>query len=235
MNLKGEKMKSKSEGGAPRTHMKSQLLLFALLILGVIPAASLAQKGSFGEIKQLQSPQDPQRGFMVEAVIPASLTEKQENSVRDKLKQVINATDAALRSGTSARAVVKAAVRTMASTALFSEDFAIIALDRKGRLASRSSRNPKAGTETVTSKVCAAGSIGSADETLAKAVCAEVEQHAMTVQSAVDSQVPIVKNKSAWQVIAMDKFGNMAMTKQASGVYRAYLGPDGKPVIEIYK
>ncbi|HEY6187436.1 MAG TPA: isoaspartyl peptidase/L-asparaginase [Pyrinomonadaceae bacterium] len=36
-------------------------------------------------------------------------------------------------------------------------------------------------------------------------------------------------------VIAIDKNGNIAMTFNTPGMYRAYIGADGKPVAEIYK
>ena len=36
-------------------------------------------------------------------------------------------------------------------------------------------------------------------------------------------------------VIAIDKDGNIAMPFNTSGMYRAHIAPDGKPVIEIYK
>jgi beta-aspartyl-peptidase (threonine type) len=36
-------------------------------------------------------------------------------------------------------------------------------------------------------------------------------------------------------VIAMDKFGNMAISFNSEGMYRGYINGDGKPVVEIYK
>ena len=38
-------------------------VLIAVILL--VPIAATAQKGSFGEIKQLQSPQNPALGFMI--------------------------------------------------------------------------------------------------------------------------------------------------------------------------
>ena len=35
-------------------------------------------------------------------------------------------------------------------------------------------------------------------------------------------------------IVAMDKFGNMAISFNSEGMYRAYIGSDGKPVVEIY-
>jgi beta-aspartyl-peptidase (threonine type) len=36
-------------------------------------------------------------------------------------------------------------------------------------------------------------------------------------------------------VIAMDRFGNMAISFNSEGMYRAYISAEGKPVVEIYK
>ena len=33
----------------------------------------------------------------------------------------------------------------------------------------------------------------------------------------------------------MDKFGNMAISFNTEGMYRAYIDVNGKPVVEIYK
>ena len=35
-------------------------------------------------------------------------------------------------------------------------------------------------------------------------------------------------------VIVMDKFGNMAISFNTEGMYRAYISSDGKPIVEIY-
>ena len=36
-------------------------------------------------------------------------------------------------------------------------------------------------------------------------------------------------------VIVMDKFGNMGISFNSEGMYRAYINAEGKPVVEIYK
>ena len=35
-------------------------------------------------------------------------------------------------------------------------------------------------------------------------------------------------------IIAMDKFGNIGISFNSEGMYRAYINSDGKPVVEIY-
>jgi beta-aspartyl-peptidase (threonine type) len=36
-------------------------------------------------------------------------------------------------------------------------------------------------------------------------------------------------------VISIDKFGNMGISFNSEGMYRAYIDKDGKPVVQIYK
>ena len=36
-------------------------------------------------------------------------------------------------------------------------------------------------------------------------------------------------------VIAIDQFGNIGISFNTEGMYRAYINSDGKPVVEIYK
>jgi beta-aspartyl-peptidase (threonine type) len=59
----------------------------------------------------------------------------------------------------------------------------------------------------------------------------------MPIQQAVD--VVIQKKLTALGgdggVIAMDKFGNIGISFNSEGMYRAYIDKDGKPVVEIYK
>ena len=72
---------------------------------------------------------------------------------------------------------------------------------------------------------------------IARDISALMEYRAMSVQAAADL---VIKNKLAklggdGGVIAMDKFGNMAISFNTDGMFRAYINADGKPVIEIYK
>jgi beta-aspartyl-peptidase (threonine type) len=64
-----------------------------------------------------------------------------------------------------------------------------------------------------------------------------MEYRAMSIQNAADLviQKKLAKLGGDGGVIAMDKFGNMAVSFNSEGMYRAYIGPDGKPVVEIYK
>jgi beta-aspartyl-peptidase (threonine type) len=64
-----------------------------------------------------------------------------------------------------------------------------------------------------------------------------MEYRASPIQAAADQVIKgkLQKMGGDGGVIAMDKFGNMAISFNSEGMYRAYVGADGKPVIEIYK
>lgn len=72
---------------------------------------------------------------------------------------------------------------------------------------------------------------------VARDISALMEYRAMTVQAAADAVIKQKLQKLGGDggVIAMDKFGNMAISFNTDGMFRAYIGPDGKPVVEIYK
>jgi len=72
---------------------------------------------------------------------------------------------------------------------------------------------------------------------VARDISALMEYQARPVQDAVD--IVIQKKLAALGgtggVIAIDKFGNMGISFNSSGMYRGYIDKDGKPVIAIYK
>lgn len=72
---------------------------------------------------------------------------------------------------------------------------------------------------------------------VARDISALMEYRAMTVQAAADAVIKQKLQKLGGDggVIVMDKFGNMAISFNTEGMFRAYIGPDGKPVVEIYK
>ena len=72
---------------------------------------------------------------------------------------------------------------------------------------------------------------------VAKDISSIMEYQAATVQVAADR---VIKTKlenlgGKGGIIGMDKFGNMAISFNSEGMYRAYINSEGKPVIEIYK
>lgn len=72
---------------------------------------------------------------------------------------------------------------------------------------------------------------------IARDISALMEYRAMTVQAAADLVIKqkLPKLGGDGGVIAMDKFGNMAISFNTEGMFRAYIDSDGKPVVEIYK
>lgn len=71
---------------------------------------------------------------------------------------------------------------------------------------------------------------------VARDIAAMMEYRGLPIQQAAD----MVMNKVAklggdGGVVAMDKFGNMAISFNSEGMYRAYIDVNGKPVVEIYK
>ncbi|MEP6944595.1 MAG: isoaspartyl peptidase/L-asparaginase [Acidobacteriota bacterium] len=130
-----------------------------------------------------------------------------------------------------------------------------VALDKKGNLASGTSTggmtNKKYGRVGDTAIIgagtfanndsCAVSGTGSGDNfirlSIARDIGAMMEYRALPVQQAADLviQQKLKSIGGEGGVIAMDKFGNMAISFNTEGMYRAYIGADGKPIVEIYK
>ena len=72
---------------------------------------------------------------------------------------------------------------------------------------------------------------------VARDISALMEYRAKSVQEAADAVIKDKLQKLGGNggVIVMDKFGNMAISFNTDGMFRAYIGSDGKPVVEIYK
>jgi len=78
---------------------------------------------------------------------------------------------------------------------------------------------------------------------VARDIAAKMEYQAMPVQQAVDAviqqKLPALgkmDNEDAdGGVIAIDKFGNIGISFNSEGMYRAYIDMNGKPVMQIYK
>jgi L-asparaginase / beta-aspartyl-peptidase len=71
---------------------------------------------------------------------------------------------------------------------------------------------------------------------VARDISAMMEYRGLPVQQAADSVMNKVKTLGGdGGVIAIDKFGNIGISFNSEGMYRAYIDSDGKPVIEIYK
>jgi len=72
---------------------------------------------------------------------------------------------------------------------------------------------------------------------VAKEICSIVEYRALPVQQAADIVIKEKLQKLGGDggVIVLDKFGNIGISFNSEGMYRAYIASDGKPVVEIYK
>lgn len=129
-----------------------------------------------------------------------------------------------------------------------------VALDRKGNIAAGTSTGgmtnkrygrvgdaPIIGAGTYANNdTCGVSATGWGEYFIrvgvARDISALMEYRAMTVQGAADTVLAKVKKLGGdGGVIAMDKFGNMAVSFNSEGMYRAYINGDGKPVVDIYK
>ncbi|MDI1241724.1 MAG: isoaspartyl peptidase/L-asparaginase [bacterium] len=71
---------------------------------------------------------------------------------------------------------------------------------------------------------------------VARDICAQMEYRALPIQNAADTVIKQKLQKLGGDggVIAMDRFGNMGVSFNSEGMYRAYINIKGEPVIEIY-
>ena len=105
-----------------------RILVFLFLTLGLAagPSAAVAQKGAFGEVKQLQSPQDPTIGFMIQAgtnvIAKGAMTPEKEKEIRAKLEEIVLAGFKALKDGKSSVEAVELAVKMLEDSPLFVPD-----------------------------------------------------------------------------------------------------------------
>ena len=72
---------------------------------------------------------------------------------------------------------------------------------------------------------------------VARDISALMEYRALPIQQAVDMEIKQKLQTLGGDggVIAMDKFGNIGISFNSEGMYRAYINGDGKPIVEIYK
>jgi beta-aspartyl-peptidase (threonine type) len=130
-----------------------------------------------------------------------------------------------------------------------------VALDRQGNLAAGTSTggitnkrygrvgdSPIIGAGTYANNdTCGVSATGAGEYFIrlgvARDISALMEYRAMTVQAAADAVIKQKLQKLGGDggVIAMDKFGNMAISFNTEGMFRAYIGADGKAVVEMYK
>ncbi len=106
-----------------RNVIRKLTCMLALMVIFAYPISFNAQKGSFSEIKQLQSPQNPKLGFIIHGgagvIKRGSLTPEKEKEYRTKLEEVVLAGYIALKAGKSSVDAVEIAIRMMEDSPLF--------------------------------------------------------------------------------------------------------------------
>ncbi len=129
-----------------------------------------------------------------------------------------------------------------------------VALDKDGNLATGTSTGgmtykkygrvgdvPVIGAGTFAdNRTCAVSATGWGEYFIrlgvARDISAMMEYSALSVQDAADRVIKTKLQNAGGDggVIAIDKFGNIGVSFNSEGMYRAYIGGDGKPVVEIY-
>src|SRR5215203_1791351 len=101
--------------------MKKILSILLILVFLFLPVT--AQKGSYAEIKQLQSPQNPRLGFILHGgagvIQKGSLTPEKEAEYKRKLEEAVLAGYKTLQDGKSSLDAVEAAIRILEDSPLF--------------------------------------------------------------------------------------------------------------------
>lgn len=129
-----------------------------------------------------------------------------------------------------------------------------VALDKQGNLAAGTSTGgmtnkkfgrvgdaPIIGAGTYANNTtCAVSATGDGEYFIRSAVAYDIsammEYQARTLDSAAKLSLDKVKALGGLGgVIGIDKFGNITMSFNSEGMYRGYVGPDGKPVVKIFK
>lgn len=129
-----------------------------------------------------------------------------------------------------------------------------VALDRHGNLAAATSTGgmtnkrfgrvgdvPIIGGGTYASPNCAVSATGHGEffirNVVAHDICARMEYLGVSLERAAHDVVMdrLVRQGGEGGVIAMDRRGNYTMPFNSPGMYRGYIGPDGRTVIGIYR
>jgi beta-aspartyl-peptidase (threonine type) len=130
-----------------------------------------------------------------------------------------------------------------------------VALDKDGNLAAGTSTggmsnkmygrvgdSPIIGAGTyANNKTCAVSSTGWGEyfirSVVAYDISALMEYKGVSLDDAANSVImdKLTKLGGTGGIIAVDKDGNIAMPFNTSGMYRAYIDDDGKPVVKVYK
>lgn len=215
--------------------MKSKILskLFCVILIACAVSPTIAQKGSFPEIKQLQSPQNPKLGFMIHGgagvIKRGSLTPEKEKEYRAKLEEVLLAGYKALKDGKSSVDAVEIAIRLMEDSPLFNAG--------KGAVFNADGKN-ELDASIMNGKTLAAGGVAGLHHvknpiTLARAVM-EKSPHVLMFgdgaeQFAKEQKIELVEEKYFWTQQRWDAF---QLIKQKEKEQQQQLEP--KKVSDLY-
>lgn len=178
------------------------------------------------------------------------LKEEKEKSVKEKVKSQNSTPDPTDNSNSAS------GTRHLASELPYNKFGTVgaVALDKNGDLAAGTSTGgltnkmygrigdaPIIGAGTFANNAtCAVSATGTGEYFIrlggARDVSAMMEYQAQTVQTAADREIKQKLQKMGGDggIIAIDKFGNIGISFNSEGMYRAYINSAGKPVVEIY-
>ena len=182
--------------------MKVIFTTLLLLVSLVSPLTLSAQKGAFGEIKQLQGPQNPRLGFVIHGgagvISRGSLSPEREKQYREKLEEALLAGYKALQAGKSSLDAVEIAIRILEDSPLFNAG--------KGAVFTNDGKN-ELDASIMNGKTLAAGAVAGLRHvknpiTLARAVM-EKSPHVMMIgdgaeRFAKEQNVELVAEKYFW-------------------------------------
>src|SRR6476661_4204184 len=175
-------------------------LLMIVILSMVLP--TFAQKGAFGEIKQIQGPQSPRLAFVIHGgagvIKRGSLTPEKEKEYRAKLEEAVLAGYKALQAGKSSVDAVEIAINILEDSPLFNAG--------KGAVFTHDGKN-ELDSSIMDGKTLAAGAVAGLRHvknpiTLARAVM-EKSPHVMMIgdgaeQFAEEQKTPLVDEKYFW-------------------------------------
>jgi beta-aspartyl-peptidase (threonine type) len=183
-------------------NMKRYTTLLLLIGLVALPIAVTAQKGRFGSIQQLQSPQNPRLGFIIHGgagvIKKGSLSPEKEKEYKDKLEEAVLAGYKALQAGKSSLDAVEIAIRILEDSPLFNAG--------KGAVFTNDGRN-ELDASIMHGKTMAAGAVAGLRHvknpiTLARAVMEKSPHVMMTGEGAEkfarEQKLDIVDEKYFW-------------------------------------
>lgn len=183
-------------------NIKRYITLLLLICLVALPIAVTAQKGGFGSIQQLQSPQNPRLGFIIHGgagvIKKGSLSPEKEKEYKDKLEEAVLAGYKALQAGKSSLDAVEIAIRILEDSPLFNAG--------KGAVFTNDGRN-ELDASIMSGKTMAAGAVAGLRRvknpiTLARAVMEKSPHVMMTGEGAEkfarEQKLDIVDEKYFW-------------------------------------